>query len=326
MTPTKRTAIAGEVGPTHVRFAVVDRDELRLDHFVNFRCADFDSFEQALAAYLRSLPTHPEILTLAVAGTVENGHANVAGTGWRLIRRHLETAMSMRHVTLVRDISARALSLPWLEPQELEQVGGEAAFVDRAKTAVSSGHFLEAATLIPVRDEWVVLAGTAGEMSFGGVDERELTLMRHVAEGAPLTAARLLSNQALLRLYAYLLDEEAPASGEAVAEAFEEGLSKQDEAAVKAAEILSGWLGRYAGDLALMNGAEGGAYIFSDGGRHGLVPLSRQALRHGFDHGRSEGGATNVPLFLVDSTTAALKGAVFAIEFDEDHGAVQPAA
>lgn len=118
MTPAKRTAIAGEVGPTHCRFAVVDREELHLDHFVNFRCADFQSFEQAFAAYLRSLPAHPDVLSLAVAGTVKSGHATVGGTGWRLIRRHLETAMSMRHVSLVRDISARALAVPLLDPHE----------------------------------------------------------------------------------------------------------------------------------------------------------------------------------------------------------------
>ena len=70
MIPRRRTAIAGEVGPTHVRFALIDMDELRLDHFVNFRCGDFTSIEQALASYLRSLPAHP---AWAAAGTLHAG-------------------------------------------------------------------------------------------------------------------------------------------------------------------------------------------------------------------------------------------------------------
>lgn len=163
-------------------------------------------------------------------------------------------------------------------------------------------------------------------MSFGGLDEQELKLLQLAAEDAPLTAGRLLSSQALIRLYTHLLKGNEAVAGEDAHEAFASSLSKQDAVAVEATQLLSRWIGRHAADVALVTGAEGGAYLFSDSGRHGLAPLSREALRDGFDFGQSGSAAATIPLFLVDSTTAALKGAVIAMDFDEDHGAKQPVA
>ena len=113
--------------------------------------------------------------------------------------------MSMRHVTLIRDISAMALALPLLEPHEIEQVGGEAPFIDRPKIVMSFGHFLEAATIIPVDDGWMALAGAAGEMSLGGVDAEEIELLKHAGADGPMSAGNLLSSEALQRLYLHLL-------------------------------------------------------------------------------------------------------------------------
>ncbi|MDY6960632.1 MAG: glucokinase [Pseudomonadota bacterium] len=326
MIPRRRTAIAGEVGPTHVRFALIDMDELRLDHFVNFRCGDFTSIEQALASYLRSLPAHPDVLSLAVAGTVDNDRASVLGSGWHFTRRHLESAMSMRHVTLIRDISAMALALPLLEPHEIEQVGGEAPFIDRPKIVMSFGHFLEAATIIPVDDGWMALAGAAGEMSLGGVDAEEIELLKHAGADGPMSAGNLLSSEALQRLYVHLLSRKGRVADGDPHDSLATGLAKQDAVAVEASQIFSAWIGRRIGDLALLTGAEGGAYLVSDEGRYGLDVLSPQALRQGFEAGRTGSGLARLPLFLARSTTAVLRGAALAIQFDEDHGGGQPAA
>lgn len=326
MIPRTRTAIAGEVGPTHARFAIIDRDELRLDHFVNFRCGDFTSIEQALAAYLRSLPQHPDVLSLAVAGTVDDDGASISGDGWQFTRRHLEFAGSMRHVTLIRDISAMALALPLLEPHEIQQVGGAAPVADTPKVVVSFGRFLEAATILPVEDGWMAIAGAAGETSFGGCNAEDLDLLQHAGGGGPMTAGQLLSSQALYRLYAHLMQREARAPEGDLHDSLATGLAKQDAVALEASRIFSTWTGRKMGDLALLTGAEGGAYLFSDEGTHGLDLLSPQALRQGFELGRTGAGVACFPLFLVRSPTAVLRGAALAIEFDEDHGAGLPAA
>jgi glucokinase len=52
----------------------------------------------------------------------------------------------------------------------------------------------------------------------------------------------------------------------------EQGLTREDETAIEALELMAGWLGRYAADMALTFNATGGIYL-SGGLAANLLPL-----------------------------------------------------
>ena len=101
------------------------------------------------------------------------------------------------------------------------------------------------------------------------------------------------------------------------------GLSRSDAIAEEALELFIAWLGKFAGDAALMVGARGGVYI---GG--GLAPrmvetLSTGLFRRAFgEKGQMKGFLEPIPIHVILAKFAALKGA--AVGFREHFKAAAP--
>ena len=92
------------------------------------------------------------------------------------------------------------------------------------------------------------------------------------------------------------------------------GLSGEDEIAVEALELFIDWLGRFAGDTALLLGARGGVYL---GG--GIVPkliakLSSGSFRRAFeDKGRMAAYLAPIPVYVILAEFATLTGAAASL-------------
>ena len=92
------------------------------------------------------------------------------------------------------------------------------------------------------------------------------------------------------------------------------GLAAEDEIAVEALELFIFWLGRFAGDAALLLGTRGGVYL---GG--GIVPklvakLASGPFRQAFeDKGRMAAYLAPIPVYVIRSDFATLTGAAAAL-------------
>ncbi|HXG79455.1 MAG TPA: glucokinase, partial [Methyloceanibacter sp.] len=130
-----------------------------------------------------------------------------------------------------------------------------------------------------------------------------------------LSAERVLSGPGLAELYQAV----AGARGLAAAElepndVIVKGLSGEDEVAAEALDIFVAWLGRFAGDTALLLGARGGVYL---GG--GIAPkiaakLAAGDFRLAFeDKGRMRAYLAPIPIFVITADFATLKGAAASL-------------
>jgi glucokinase len=123
---------------------------------------------------------------------------------------------------------------------------------------------------------------------------------------------RLLSGPGLGILHAILSDGAEPLlpASEVTARA----LAGTDPAARKALNLFVAWLGRFAGDLALVYGAQGGVYL---GG--GIAPriagiLASGRFRAAFqDKGRLRPYLAPIPTYVVTTPDAGLRGAAIAL-------------
>ncbi len=92
------------------------------------------------------------------------------------------------------------------------------------------------------------------------------------------------------------------------------GLSGEDATADEALDLFVAWLGRFAGDAALLLGARGGVYI---GG--GIAPkilplLTAGAFREAFEaKGRMQAFLAPIPIYVILAEFAALKGAAASL-------------
>jgi glucokinase len=159
---------------------------------------------------------------------------------------------------------------------------------------------------------WVAVPGEGGHVTLGAEDERELALVERLRRGRErLSVERALSGPGLTDLYQAIAASHGH-DGEPLtpAEVEVRALRGEDPIAVEALDIFVTWLGRFAGDIALVLGARGGVYL---GG--GIAPKLRARLAQGdfrasFEHkGRMAAFVAPIPVYVILAEFAALKGA-----------------
>ena len=125
------------------------------------------------------------------------------------------------------------------------------------------GTGLGVAGLVWSGERWIAVPGEGGHSSLGAHDERELALLERLRKGrSHLSAERALSGPGLAELYLAIAASHGmrPARLEPN-DVLTRALSGEDRIAVEALDVFVTWLGRFAGDAALLFGARGGVYL-----------------------------------------------------------------
>jgi len=92
------------------------------------------------------------------------------------------------------------------------------------------------------------------------------------------------------------------------------GSGGEDEVAAEALDLFVAWLGRFAGDAALLMGARGGVYLGGGIAPKILPRLSAGEFRKKFEQkGRMSAYLAPIPVYVITAEFAALKGAAAAL-------------
>jgi glucokinase len=314
--PARAQVLVADIGGTNARFALAELDTLALSEIRQVRCGDHPSLEAALGDYLGHLAAKPDRAAIAVAGPVTSAEISLTNSTWSFAAPELSRRFSLKDIQLLNDFAALALSLPHLSPADLHQIGGTAPSEHAAKAVLGPGTGLGIAGLVWSGTGWVAVPGEGGHMSLGADDERQLALLERLRKGrSHLSAERALSGPGLAELYravaaSHGLTPETLQPNDVILR----GLAAEDEIAVEALELFITWLGRFAGDAALLLGARGGVYL---GG--GIAPklaakLSSGPFRRAFeDKGRMAAYLAPIPVYVIRADFATLTGAAASL-------------
>ena len=314
--PLPARALVADIGGTNARFAVADLATLGLSDVRQVRCAEHPSLEAAFDDYLGGLSTPPDRAAIAVAGPVTGADISLTNSNWSLTTEVLCHRFHLKHVRVLNDFAALALSLPHLGAPDLHQIGGGAPVEHETKAVLGPGTGLGVAGLVWSGASWVAVPGEGGHMSLGATDDKQLALLERLRKGrAHLSVERALSGPGLAELYQALgasngVSPEPRQPNDVIVR----GLSGEDELAVEALALFIDWLGRFAGDTALLLGARGGVYL---GG--GIAPklsakLSTGAFRRAFeDKGRMAAYLAPIPVYVIHAEFATLTGAAASL-------------
>lgn len=313
MNALERHAVVGDIGGTHARFGIADIDELRIDHFVSFECANFSSLEDALSAYLRSVPAHPKAISLAIAGPVVDGAVEMTNLPWSVTAEKVRTLAEADRVCLINDFEALALALPYLAHHDFEKIGGGAPVSHAAKAVTGAGTGLGVAGLAWAGDRWTALSGEGGHVAFAGQNDEDFDILKKLGRDIGYVACEhLLSGPGLVRLHRLLTNR--PGAPLTAPEIVRLATTEGDPVALHAVRLFAVWLGRFAGDLALLYGARGGVYL---GG--GIAPkmftfLSDGHFRTAFESkGQLSEYLADIPVFVIKTPQAGMMGAALAM-------------
>jgi glucokinase len=311
-----REAIVSDIGGTNARFAVADLATLELSRISQILCTAYPTFTAAFCAFLAKLSAPLDHAAIAVAAPVTGEHIQLTNSPWSFAKHELCRTAGLKDVLVLNDFEALALSLPHLASAELHQIGGAAAEGHAPKLVLGPGTGLGVAGLVWSGERWVAVPGEGGHASLGAHDERELALIERLRKGRPhLSAERALSGPGLAELYEAI----AASHGETPAklqpnDVLMRALSGEDKNAVEALDVFVTWLGRFAGDAALLFGARGGVYL-GGGIAPKIVPaLASGAFRAAFEQkGRMTAYLEPIPVYVVLAELATLKGAAAAL-------------
>jgi glucokinase len=283
-----------DVGGTRTRLALATRK----DGAFEFAGLEESPTTADLAAkverFLDSRPVHAA--AFGAAGPIgPDGSIRLTNAGFRLDAAALARAAGLSRVLLVNDFRAIAEAIPHLSPASLESCGSGAAVAGEPVVILGPGTGLGTAIGAPEPGGWHVIQGDGGHADLAPVDDEELEVWQRLRRvHGRVSAETVLSGPGLERLYAAV-------SGKTLGAADIDAAAWRGEPdAVRAHALFTRWLGRVAGNLALVAGARGGVYLAG-----GILPrwsahFDVAAFRRAFeDKGQYGEWLRAIPCFLI---------------------------
>lgn len=203
-------------------------------------------------------------MVLACAGYEHAGMVVNKNLAWPVIPTQIATARQMQEVSLLNDFEALAHATAHLDESNttLLKPAQSNLPVQGPVAIIGPGTGLGAAVRLPGNPSRV-LATEAGQIQLAARTAVEQQLLSHLAMvDSHVPYETVLCGPGLHRLYRALcaLRDSSPTLN-TPAEVSAEALADEKSLAHEALSIFCGWLGSFAGDLALLYGATGGVYL-----------------------------------------------------------------
>ncbi|MEL6503114.1 MAG: glucokinase [Pseudomonadota bacterium] len=297
----RHPVLVGDLGGTNARFKLVGDTPADDVQFETVPTADFASVEEAIAkTVLDQCPVQPRSALLAAAGPITDEGLDLTNNHWDIRPEDFAATVPVEELVLLNDFEAQALSLPYLESDDLEQLtasnGKERPLREQTKVVLGPGTGLGVGLLIRAGGRWVPVGGEGGHVDMGPRNAREDAIWAclETVEGR-ISGEQILCGDGMVNLYRAICaandrqaDLTTPAQvSNAGLDAWKRG---ENHPARETLDIFCTCLGRIAGDLALTTTAKGGIYL-GGGITTKILPFMAQSgLRAAFDdkapHGR----------------------------------------
>jgi len=260
--------IAADVGGTHARIGLVRPQgaaRLGLEQYEKYVCADYPSLSAILSEFIKSLggvAVHQA--AIACAGYCLDGTIINTNLPWTVSLERIRADLGLSAVEFVNDFEAVAYATPHLDLNETTLLTRATESGLSAPTLiVGPGTGLGAAVRIPAHGGHVVLATEAGQAAFAPSSDREIEVLRLLRRrSSHVSIEHVLSGPGLVNLYAALCELAGSTpqfdSPVAVTRAAQDG---GDAVARDALDMFCGLMGSVLGDLVLLYGAQGGAFL-----------------------------------------------------------------
>jgi len=309
--------LAADVGGTHARMALMAPGTPGGGPVVQayriFRCGEHASFAAIVRTFLDGLRVRPRQLVLACTGCAHEGVLINESLPWRIEPAALAAELRLDEVHLLNDFVALTHAAPYIDTARspLLHAPARGASAPGPIVVVGPGTGLGAAVRLPGSPP-VVLPSEAGQMQLAARVGREQEVTRLLAaRDTHLSYEAVLSGPGVLRVYEALCREQgkgvACAEPAAVTAA---AMAGNDPRAKETLDLFCGWLGSFAGDLAMLYQATGGIYLAGGFLSHMAAYVRASSFVERFlDKGVMRPFLHNVPVRVVDHGQLGVIGA-----------------
>lgn len=304
--------LIGDIGGTNARLLVVDENSTALGEVTIVQTAHYATIDEAIEdAVLSKASVKPRSTILAVAGPINGDDIPLTNCPWVVRPRDLIADLGFEDVVVINDFEAQALAVATLDGENQIQVGRGTAKPDHSKVVLGPGTGLGVAGLVHALDAWIPVPGEGGHVDLGPRTARDLEIFPHIEtiEGR-VSAEQILCGRGLLGLYhAVCAADGVTPSLATPADVSGAGLSAADRQAAETISLFAIYLGRVAGDMAVVFNAKGGVYLGGGIPYKILSALQQPEFRAAFeDKAPHREMMSGIPTFVVTHPYAALAG------------------
>jgi glucokinase len=275
--------LLADVGGTRTRFALLEGDRLGAIESVptGAYSSAVDAFHHFLNGQAEGVAVEEAVI--AAAGPVSGGRCKLTNASWVLETEQLQRNLSLRDVTLVNDLAALAWGVPNLADGDVVALGDGYCDPGSPVVLLAPGTGLGVACYIPGVEGPQVLSSEGGHATLAAGDAAEASVIDFLRRRFDhVSAERVLSGSGLVNLYD-AIGGRAGGAGALTPEEIVRGALQGDNAqAGQAVDMFCGFLGSFAGDLALLFGAKGGVLLGGGIGPRLVSVLQHSAFREKF--------------------------------------------
>lgn len=304
--------LIGDIGGTNARFSILIDSYAEPKQFPIVHTADFATIDEAIQVnVLDKTSIQPRSAILAIAGPINDDEIPLTNCDWIVRPRAMISDLGFSDVLVVNDFEAQALAIAALADQYREPIGDPGVPSLASRVVLGPGTGLGVAGLVHAQHMWFPVPGEGGHVDVGPRSERDYEIFPHLTpiEGR-ISAEQLLCGRGILNIYGAV----CAASGiEPVykdpADVTTNALSGADPAAVETISLFSTYLGRVAGDMALIFMARGGVFLAGGISQKIIPALKGPEFRRAFeDKAPHSHLMKTIPTFVVTHPLAALSG------------------
>lgn len=308
----KFPVLVGDIGGTNARFALLVDSHAEPKEFPVVQTADYATIDDAIEqTVLNHTSIRPRSAILAVAGPVDGDEIDLTNCDWVVRPKQLIANLGFEDVTILNDFEAQALAVVSIEKEYLHQIGGNDEEIVATRVVLGPGTGLGVAGLVRTSKAWVPVPGEGGHIDIGPRSARDYEVFPHIEtiEGR-VAAEQILCGRGLRNLYLAICaaDKVTPVL-DTPPDITAAGLDRSNAQAVETLELFVTYLGRIAGDLALVFKAHGGVYLSGGIPQRILSALQAGSFRAAFeDKAPHTHFMREIPVRVVVHPLAALSG------------------
>jgi glucokinase len=281
--------LAGDIGGTNARLAIVDVDgrRARVEGEQRFASQEAPGLAPIVQRYLRDAGRSLEWACFAVAGRVIDGVARTSNLPWTIDERELAATIGIAHTSVINDFDAVGHGLSLLGPKDVETLQEGEPIAHGPVALIGAGTGLGEAFLSWDGARYRVHPSEGGHAEFAARDQVEWALRRSLQdEFGRVSCERVVSGPGLIAIYRHLAAAGAVVENDAVraemgrqdpaAVIVQHGVDGTDPLCAAVLDRFTSLLGAVAGDLALTVLATGGVFVAG-----GIAPRIVTKLKRG---------------------------------------------
>jgi glucokinase len=304
--------LLGDIGGTNARFTILEDANAQPVEVFSVKTAEFASIDDAIqdAVYAKT-SLRPQSAILAVAGPVEADEIPLTNCHWVVKPRVMIGALGLGEVMVINDFEAQALAIAALASDERKPLGQHEIESYASRIVLGPGTGLGVAGLVYAQGQWVPVPGEGGHIDLGPRSERDSQIFPHVEKiGGRVSAEQILCGRGVVHLYkAICIADGITPKFDNPADITSQALTKSNEQCVETLSLFITYLGRVAGDVALLFMARGGVYLAGGISQKIVDALEGPEFRAAFeDKAPHNELMASIPSFVVTHQQAALAG------------------